>query len=196
MLALQGDFAEHEQALLDMRELRTSGQLRRAADFEGLRRAWCCQVARARPCSSCSQLEGLSEPSLQTVFHAFGACRCYGDLRWRSSCWRREVEQTGRAASVWGSIDVAVERNGYGRQLDSHESLEPCPALGDGSLPMVFIRAPVISRVGPEVEVLAEHRGQPVLVREGRVLVSTFHPELTDDVRVHRYFLEHVVPSG
>ena len=60
---------------------------------------------------------------------------------------------------------------------------------------MVFIRAPVISRVGAGVEVLASHREQPVLVREGRVLVSTFHPELTDDVRVHRYFLEQVVPA-
>ena len=89
-------------------------------------------------------------------------------------------------------MDIDVERNAYGRQIDSHESFEPCPTLGSAPLPMVFIRAPVISRTGADVQTLARHRGQPVLVRQGRILVSTFHPELSSDTRVHRYFLEEL----
>jgi 5'-phosphate synthase pdxT subunit len=61
---------------------------------------------------------------------------------------------------------------------------------------MVFIRAPIIRRTGPEVEVLARHRGEPVLLRQGRILASTFHPELSEDERVHRYFLENVASDS
>jgi len=97
---------------------------------------------------------------------------------------------TKPAQSSLGLMDIDVERNAYGRQINSHECFEPCAELGDEPLTMVFIRAPVISRTGAEVRTLAKHRGQAVLVREGRILVSTFHPELSTDTRVHRYFLE------
>jgi 5'-phosphate synthase pdxT subunit len=84
----------------------------------------------------------------------------------------------------WGLIDIDVERNAYGRQIDSFESdLEPAQYKG------VFIRAPRILRVGPNVEVLARHDGDPVLVREGRVFAATFHPELTEDRHVHEMVL-------
>jgi 5'-phosphate synthase pdxT subunit len=79
-------------------------------------------------------------------------------------------------------IDVAVARNAYGRQLDSFEAT----ADGEARLPLVFIRAPRIVRAGPEVEILATLRGEPVLVRQRNVTAATFHPELTDDARVHR----------
>jgi 5'-phosphate synthase pdxT subunit len=95
-----------------------------------------------------------------------------------------------------GLLDVTVERNAYGRQVDSHMGEEPCPELGPKPLPMVFIRAPIIRRTGPRVSVLARHRGEPVLVREGRILASTFHPELSEDERVHRYFLETVASDS
>ncbi len=90
-----------------------------------------------------------------------------------------------------------MERNAYGRQLDSHVArLQPEPSangdLGGGELEAVFIRAPVIRRVGPEVTVLARYRGDPVLVEQGRCLVATFHPELSEDRRVHRYFVRKV----
>jgi len=84
-----------------------------------------------------------------------------------------------------GVLDVAVERNGYGRQVDSFEADVPAPALGEPPLRAVFIRAPVIQRVGPEVEVLASVEGQPILVRQDRILGCAFHPELTEDARVH-----------
>ena len=90
-----------------------------------------------------------------------------------------------------GLVDVAVDRNAYGRQVASFEAdLEP--EGEDEPLRGVFIRAPRVRETGPEVEVLAELNGEPVLVREGRFLVASFHPELTDDTRVHERFLELV----
>jgi 5'-phosphate synthase pdxT subunit len=87
-------------------------------------------------------------------------------------------------------MDIAVMRNAYGRQVDSFEADLEIPALGPAPLRGIFIRAPVIDQVGRGVEVLASHNGRPVLAREGRLLVSSFHPELAPDDRVHRYFLD------
>lgn len=94
-----------------------------------------------------------------------------------------------------GSLDVTVHRNAYGRQVDSFEADLPAPALGEEPLRGVFIRAPRITHVEPGVEVLAETESGPVLVREGRQLAATFHPELTPDRRVHQLFVEMVRES-
>lgn len=91
-----------------------------------------------------------------------------------------------------GLMDCVVRRNAYGRQLDSFETALEFAGL-DEPFPGVFIRAPQIEQCTAEVEVLASHLGQPVAVRQGDLLATTFHPELTGDPRVHRYFLEHVV---
>ncbi len=88
-----------------------------------------------------------------------------------------------------GAVDIGVRRNAYGRQLDS--SIRQGEFQG-APLEMVFIRAPKISRVGKDVEVLATEGEDPVVVRQGRVMAATFHPELTDDPRVHRAFLDLV----
>ena len=90
-----------------------------------------------------------------------------------------------------GLVDIDVDRNAYGRQVASFEADLP---FGDGEedLHGVFIRAPRVRKVGPGVEVLAGLDGEPVLVREGRFVVASFHPELTDDTRVHELFLEQV----
>jgi len=82
----------------------------------------------------------------------------------------------------FGLLDVDVARNAYGRQCDSFEAA----ADGDARLPLLFIRAPRIERVGSDVEVLAALMGEPILVRQGNVTAATFHPELTGDLRVHR----------
>jgi len=88
-------------------------------------------------------------------------------------------------------LDIAVRRNGYGRQLDSFESDVEIPELGDEPLHGVFIRAPVVTDAGPEVQVLArDQSGRPIAVRQGKVLATAFHPELTDDRRMHRLLLE------
>jgi 5'-phosphate synthase pdxT subunit len=90
-----------------------------------------------------------------------------------------------------GLVDVVVDRNAYGRQVASFEA--PLALAGDDEpLTGVFIRAPRVRDVGPDVELLAEHDGEPVLLRDGRFLVASFHPELTDDTRVHARFLELV----
>jgi pyridoxal 5'-phosphate synthase pdxT subunit len=88
-------------------------------------------------------------------------------------------------------VDIAVERNAYGRQVASFEA---DVELEDEVVPLrgVFIRAPRVRETGPGVEVLAEHEGEPVLLRDGRVLVASFHPELTEDTRVHERFLAMV----
>ncbi len=92
---------------------------------------------------------------------------------------------TNPAQKGLGLIDITVERNAYGRQLDSFVADVESPKLG-GTMPAVFIRAPRIRRVGRGVEVLATHAEEPVLVREGNVNAATFHPELTHDRRLHR----------
>ena len=90
-----------------------------------------------------------------------------------------------------GVIDIAIQRNAYGRQIDS--SIMTAPTKLDGPpLEMVFIRAPRIERVGKGVQVLAEREQHPVLVKEGQILAATFHPELSSDTRVHELFVEMV----
>jgi len=91
----------------------------------------------------------------------------------------------------FGVLDIAVERNAYGRQNES-AILTAETALPGGPLEMVFIRAPRITRVGQGIETLATREGAPTLVRQGRLLAATFHPELTEDSRVHRLFLDIV----
>lgn len=92
----------------------------------------------------------------------------------------------------FGVIDCTVRRNGYGRQRESFEAALDVAGLPGGPFPGVFIRAPVIERVGPGVMVLAEHAGNPVLILQGALWVATFHPELAGDLRLHQQFLSEV----
>ncbi len=92
----------------------------------------------------------------------------------------------------FGAVDVAVRRNAFGRQVHSFETDLPVAALPGGRFPAVFIRAPVVERVGEGVEVLATVSGRPVLCRQGRVVVAAFHPELSGDLRLHQFFLAQV----
>jgi pyridoxal 5'-phosphate synthase pdxT subunit len=97
----------------------------------------------------------------------------------------------------FGLVDMTVERNAYGRQIDSRVArIEPeaefVRRAGAGDVEAVFIRAPIIRRTGPDVRVLAEYDGDPVLVEQGKHLIATFHPELTGDTRVHRLFLSKI----
>jgi pyridoxal 5'-phosphate synthase pdxT subunit len=89
-------------------------------------------------------------------------------------------------------MDITVRRNAFGRQNESAEVDLPIPALGATPFPAIFIRAPWIERIGPSVELLAERDGHGVMVREANVLGTSFHPELSNDPRVHAYFLEMV----
>ena len=95
-----------------------------------------------------------------------------------------------------GLMDMSVRRNAYGRQRESFEVLLDIPALGEDSFPAVFIRAPYIEAVYGSAEVLATYQGHIVMARQGRLLASSFHPELTEDTRVHAYFLDMAVSRG
>lgn len=105
----------------------------------------------------------------------------------------REAE--GRQGDGLDAIDIAVARNASGRQVDSFETALSIDAIGDG-IPAVFIRAPYVTRVGTSVVPMATHDGFVVMARQDHVLVASFHPELTEDLRVHRYFIEKVAHIG
>ncbi|HEY2553623.1 MAG TPA: pyridoxal 5'-phosphate synthase glutaminase subunit PdxT [Candidatus Cybelea sp.] len=128
----------------------------------------------------------------------------------RSGLGRPIVERTRAGMPLWGTcmgmivaahdvagvaqptldlIDITVRRNAFGRQNDSAETPLQIPALGGEPFPGIFIRAPWIERCGPSVELLAERDGHGIMVREGNVLATAFHPELTRDPRIHQYFL-------
>ena len=187
VLALQGDFALHVKALQRCGVQTT--EVRKPEELEGL-------DGLVIPGGESTTLLKLMDewrfvPALET-FHAagkpiFGTCAGLILLA-------RDVENP-RQASL-GFIDVGVERNAYGRQRESFAARGEA-TLGQGAQPleMVFIRAPKLVRVGPGVTALARHRDDPVMAREGSVLVSTFHPELTDDPSVHEYFCRMVRES-
>jgi 5'-phosphate synthase pdxT subunit len=103
-------------------------------------------------------------------------------------------EITNPAQAGLGAIDIGVRRNAYGRQRESsiREGKFLAEPQGNSAIEMVFIRAPKIERVGPEVEVLATEGSDPVMVKQGMTIAATFHPELSDDTRVHRAFLNLV----
>jgi 5'-phosphate synthase pdxT subunit len=110
----------------------------------------------------------------------------------------KEVQNPSQES--FGVIDLTVERNAYGRQLDSrvasiHPNADFQQRTAAGDVEAVFIRAPIIRRTGPGVKVLAQYEGDPVLVEQGRHLVATFHPELTQDSRVHQLFLTKIHDS-
>jgi pyridoxal 5'-phosphate synthase pdxT subunit len=182
VLALQGDFARHTQALGRAGaagvEVRNPAEL---AELDGL-------VLPGGESTTLLRLidDGDFVPALR-AFHAagkplFGTCAGLILLA-------REVRCPAQFSL--GLIDVAVERNAYGRQRESFEARGTVMLAGrPTSLDLVFIRAPRIRRVGPGVETLAVHAGDPVLAQQGTVLVSTFHPELTEDPTVHRYFCD------
>lgn len=184
VLALQGDFARHAVALgrcgAEAVEVRRPEAL---ADLDGL-------VIPGGESTTLLKLMDEWEfvPAVEK-FHAagrpiFGTCAGLIVLA-------REVERP-RQFSL-GLIDVTVERNAYGRQRESFEARGTVRLDGRAqTFEMVFIRAPRIRRMGAGVETLAEHGGEPVMVRQGGVLVATFHPELTGDPAVHAYFCDVV----
>ncbi len=123
--------------------------------------------------------------ALDRFVHAkpvFGTC---------AGCILLAAEVSNPPQRSFGVLDIAVERNAYGRQNDS-AILTAQTSLAGGPLEMVFIRAPRIVRIGAQVETLAARDGSPTLIRQGRLLAATFHPELTDDSRVHQLFLDIV----
>lgn len=177
VLALQGDFEAH---LRTLRALGTAGrEVRHVADLAGL-------GGLVVPGGESTTLLNLmrDEPWFEALrgFHAAGGAilgTCAGAI-----LLAREVRP---AQPSLGLLDAAVERNAWGRQVDSFEASIDAPALG-GALHAIFIRAPRFRGVGEGVEVLARHRGEPVLVRQGSLFAATFHPEIVGEPRLHALF--------
>jgi len=175
VLALQGDFEAHRRKLAAMGlpsfEVRRPGQLDRAAGLilPGGESTTLWKFFEAEPWEAAlTEFARSGRPMLGTCAGAIVLAR----------------DVTNPAQKGLGLLDIGVERNAYGRQLDSFVGTVEAPSLG-GEIPAVFIRAPRIRRVGPGVEVVATRAGEPVLVRRDNVAAATFHPELTADERVH-----------
>ncbi len=185
VLALQGDFEAH------LRVLEAEGvpaiDVRRTAGLRGL-------DGLVLPGAESTTLLNLmrDEPWFDELrrFHAGGGAflaTCAGAI-----LVSRKVRSPEQPSL--GLLDATIERNGYGRQVDSFEAEVEVPAVG-GAVRAAFIRAPRFRALGKRVEVLGRVAGEPVLVREGRVLAMTFHPELAGDGRLHRLFLEQAGES-
>ena len=182
VLALQGAFARHSEVLTGLGvvplEVRTPGDLD-AVDAmvvpggESTTMSMLLDSSGLRPSLAERLADGLP---------VLGTCAGMILLAVRVTDGRDDQRS-------FGAIDIDVRRNGYGRQVDSFEDQLSVTGL-DGPFHGVFIRAPVVERVGADVEVLATVDGVPVLCREGAVLVSSFHPEMSGDGRIHERFLD------
>ena len=180
IVAIQGDYEAHAAALDRLGAAHT--YVRQPADLAGL------SGIILPGGESTTHLKVMKEEGLFAALQQFAADggaffgTCAGAI-----LLAREVH--GPAQDSLDLLDVSILRNGYGRQLASHIQ-RGATKLREEPIEMVFIRAPIIESVGKSVDMLAESDGHAVLVQQGRILASTFHPELTDDTTVHEHFLK------
>jgi pyridoxal 5'-phosphate synthase pdxT subunit len=180
ILAIQGDYEAHARMLDRLGVAHT--YVRRPDDLAGV------SGLILPGGESTTHLKVMTEESLWEAVKKFAAegggffGTCAGAI-----LLAREVH--GPSQASLGLLDISILRNAYGRQLASEVRIGTSK-LRKEPLEMVFIRAPIIESTGPDVKILAEDDGQPVLVQQGRVLAATFHPELTTDTAVHEYFLK------
>jgi pyridoxal 5'-phosphate synthase pdxT subunit len=181
VLAIQGDFAAHARALeeagAEAVEVRKPAEL---AELDGL------ILPGGESTTFLKFLE--RDGFLQSVQHFVAEKPTFGTC---AGCILMAREVAHPAQESLAVMDIRVERNAYGRQIDSAIQTGETKLPG-GPLEMVYIRAPRITGAGPSVEVLAERDGYPVLVRQGPLLAATFHPELSGDRRVHQLFVDMV----
>ncbi len=185
ILAVQGDFREHE--LMFQRLGIPSRRVRRGEDLAGLR-GLVIPGGESTTIGKLAREYGVEEEARR--LYRKGALALWGTCA--GAIWlSREVEGYPEQPRL-GLLDLRVARNAYGRQVESFETDLAIEGF-DAPFHAIFIRAPVITRVGEGLRVLAVYRGDPVFVLGERAMVTTFHPELTEDPRVHRFFVERVV---
>lgn len=182
VLALQGAFAAHAACLralgAEPREVRTPAEL---SEVDAL----ILPGGESTTMSMLLETAGLIDPLAARLAKGMPALgTCAGMILLGSEVLDGRADQHCLSA-----VDVSVRRNAFGRQIDSFEADLALPDLAGGAFRAVFIRAPFVERAGPDVEVLATVDGHPVLCRQGAVTVAAFHPELSDDLRLHDHFL-------
>ena len=179
VLALQGDFREHLAAL---RATEVEGvPVRLATDLENV-------DALILPGGESTTMARLMQPALRDSIQR----RVAAGMPVMGTCagmilMARDVQDGRMDQEPLQLMDIGVRRNAYGRQIDS--SIRE-GRFGDAPIEMVFIRAPRFERLGPGVEVVATEGDDPVVVRQGKIMAATFHPELSDDTRIHKAFLD------
>jgi 5'-phosphate synthase pdxT subunit len=179
---MQGAFAEHVRAL-EKAGARTR-LVRTREDLEGLD-GIVLPGGESTTMTMLMERTGLLEPLREAIGHGLATfATCAGTI-----VLAREVVDGMAGQRGLGLLDIAVRRNGYGRQVDSFETELDVAGLNGKSFPGVFIRSPLIESTG-SVEVIARHDGHAVAVRQGRIVALCFHPELTGDLRLHREFVK------
>ncbi len=179
VLALQGDFEAHQKALQ-----RAGAEAVQVRTPEELRQVQGLVIPGGE---STTMLRLLHAANLMQPLKEFGETKpIYGSCAGAILLATDVINPQQESLKL---VDIGVQRNAYGRQLDSRVVRIP---MDSGEMEAVFIRAPIIFRVGKDAKVLARYNGDPVLVEQGRHLVSTFHPELTNDTRVHQLFLDKI----
>ena len=184
ILAFQGDFDRHARMLdglgVDTVLVRNPGEL---ADLDGL----VIPGGESTTIGKLIKAFGVLEPLKRRIadgLPVFGTCA--GLILLAPNVNEKNQFRLG-------VLNIEVERNAYGRQVDSFEADIDVPALGSKPVRGVFIRAPIVKNVHNGVDILARFEGTPVLLRQDHILAASFHPELTDDPRLHRYFLSMVL---
>ncbi len=188
VLALQGDFREHRQVLEGLGAVVPEVRLQK--DLEGLD-GLIIPGGESTTIVRLMRTSDLLEPLRKLAaddFPIWGTCAGMILLA-------KRLDETGIPALE--AMDIAIRRNAFGRQVDSFEADLPIPVLGDPPFHAVFIRAPIIEDIGPAVEVLARlPDGTPVAARQGHLLATAFHPELTSDHRFHQFFLQRIAQQA
>ena len=179
---MQGAFAEHLRALKKVGA--HTRLVRTREDLEGLD-GIVLPGGESTTMTMLMERTGLLEPLREAISDGLATfATCAGMIVLARDVVDGTADQRGL-----GLLDIGVRRNGYGRQVDSFEASLDVIGLGGKSFPGVFIRAPLVESTGA-VEVIAEHDGHPVAVRQGRIVALCFHPELTGDLRLHREFVK------
>lgn len=185
VLALQGDFREHLAALAECGvhalPVKSASELQSidALVIPGGESTTISKLAKA------FDLFDLIKNLIATGLPTYGSCAGMIMLA-------KSIKDPASNQETFGGIDIEVERNAFGRQVDSFEEDLDFKGLSGPKFRAVFIRAPWVAKLGSGVEVLSEIDGHAVAVRQGRVLATSFHPELTSDNRIHRYFIEEI----
>jgi 5'-phosphate synthase pdxT subunit len=189
VLALQGDVREH-RAALEASGARSTG-VRTGAELDAVD-ALAVPGGESTTLSRLIRAFGLEEPLRRRLEQGLPClATCAGMILLSRSILDGRPDQL-----ALGVLDLDVRRNGYGRQVDSFEAALEVPELGEPPFPGVFIRAPVVERVGEGVSVLARHQDRPVALAQGPHLALAFHPEISGDNRFHRLFVEHLHASS